>query len=80
MAINHAVQTDTVQRFLLISELFLLSQATSEQSPRQAKCCVPSLRTCVPLELTSEWVDPIKYRIDLHASSCRVVVHQGSAQ
>ncbi len=80
MAIKHAVQTDTVQRFLLTSERFLLSHITSEQTVRHAKQCVPRLRTCVPLDFTSEWVDPIKYRINQHDSSCRVVVHQGSAQ
>jgi hypothetical protein len=80
MAINHAVQTNTIQRFLLISERFLLLQATSGQSTRQAKRCVPRLRTCVPLDFASEWVDPIKYRIDFQALSCRVVDHQESTQ
>lgn len=66
MAINHAAQTSTVQRFLLTSERFLLLSAPSGQSTKQAKRCVPS---CVPPEFVSEWVDPIQYRIDRHVSA-----------
>jgi len=65
MAINHAIPSDIVQRFLLTSERFLLSHA----KPKQPKRCVPSLRTCVTREFTSEWIDPVEYRIDRLVSS-----------
>ncbi len=71
MAINHAAQTSTVQRFLLTSERFLLSSPTSGQSTKQAKRCVPH-------EFTSEWVDPIQYRIGCHVSAGLSSIHQGS--
>ncbi len=61
MAINHAVQTETVQRFLLTSERFLLLPALAGQTTKHVKRCVPS---CVPPEFASEWVDPIQFRID----------------
>jgi len=64
MAINHAIDATTIQRLLLISERFLLSQSKSVCAPKQAKRCVPSLRTCTPLQFTSEWIDPPRYRID----------------
>ena len=66
MAINNAVQASTVRRFLFTSERFLLSQAFSQQTSKKDKRCVP---TCVPLEFTSEWVDPVAYRIDRQVSS-----------
>ena len=80
MAINHAVQANTVQRFLLTSERYLLSHTKPTQVPKQPKRCVPSLRTCVPLEFTSEWVDPVAYRIDRQVSSGRVPTSQGYVQ
>ena len=78
MAINHAAQASAVQRFLLTSERFLLSQATSQQTSKQAKLCVPTLCTCVPREFASEWVDPVQYRIDLHVHAGLGSAHQGS--
>ncbi len=78
MAINHAAQASAVQRFLLTSERFLLSQATSPQTSKQAKRCVPTFRTSGPREFTSEWVDPVQYRIDLHVHAGLGLVHQGS--
>jgi hypothetical protein len=47
MAINHAIRSEAVQRFLLTSEYFLLSYVKPKRGPQQSKCCVPSLRTCV---------------------------------
>ena len=61
MAINHAVQASAVQRFLLTSERFLLSHT----KPKQPKRCVPHLCTSGPREFSSEWVDPIQYRIGM---------------
>lgn len=78
MAINHAAQTSTVQCFLLTSERFLLLSAPSGQSTKQSKRCVLLLRTCVPHEFASEWVDPVQYRIDRHVSAGLSSIHQGS--
>ena len=66
----HVVRTATVQRFLLTSERFLLPHTASQQAKNHANHCVPGLRTCELRELrelrelTSEWVDPIQFRID----------------
>jgi hypothetical protein len=57
MAINHS----TVQRFLLTSKQFF----NPEIAAKQAKRCVLHLRTSVPREFSSEWVDPIQYRIGM---------------
>jgi hypothetical protein len=38
------------------------------------------LRTCVPREFTSEWVDPVEYRIDHKVSSGLVPIRQGCVQ
>jgi hypothetical protein len=57
MAFNHR----TVQRFLLTSKQFFCPEVAA----KQAKRCVPHLRTSVPREFSSEWVDPIQYRIGM---------------
>ena len=80
MTIYYRTQLGTVERFLFTSERYLLSGYFSRHISKCVKNCVPSLRTCVPLDFTSEWVDPIKYRIDFHADAFRVVVYQGCAQ
>jgi hypothetical protein len=80
MAINHAVQANTVQRFLLTSERYLLSHTKLTQVPKQPRRRVPSLRTCVPREFTSEWVDPVEYRIDHQVSSGLAPIRQGCVQ
>jgi hypothetical protein len=53
----HVVRTATVQRFLLTSERFLLPHTAPQQAKNQINYC--ELR-----ELSSEWVDPIQFRID----------------
>jgi hypothetical protein len=80
MAINHAVQASAVQRFLLTSERYLLSHTKLTQVPKQPRRRVPSLRTCVPREFTSEWVDPVEYRIDHQVSSGLAPIRQGCVQ
>jgi hypothetical protein len=60
----HVARTAAVQRFLLTSERFLFPHTASQQAKNQANHCVPGLRTCELRELTSEWVDPIQFRID----------------
>jgi hypothetical protein len=80
MAINHAIPSDAVQWFLLTSERYLLSHAKPKREPQQSKRCVPSLRTCVSREFTSEWVDPVEYRIDHQVSSGLAPIRQGCLQ
>jgi hypothetical protein len=80
MAINHAIRSEAVQRFLLTSEYFLLSYVKPKRGPQQPRRRVPSLRTCVPREFTSEWVDPVEYRIDHQVSSGLAPIRQGCVQ
>lgn len=80
MAINHAAQASAVQCFLLTSERYLLSHVKPKQVPKQPKHCVPNLRTCAPREFTSEWVDPVQYRIDRQVSSGWATTRQGCVQ
>jgi len=45
MATFYRAQSNTVERFLLTSEGYLLSDYLLRHSPKCAKHCVPSLRT-----------------------------------
>ena len=60
----HVARNATVQRFLLTSERFLLPHTAPKQAINQVKHCEHGFRTCELPELSSEWVDPIQFRID----------------
>jgi hypothetical protein len=70
MAINHR----TVQRFLLTSKQFFFPEIAAKQAER----CKSHLRTSVPREFSSEWVDPIQYRIGMldYAQRVQGVAHE----
>lgn len=67
MAVCLFAHPSVVQRFLLTSERFLLSGSCFNQSAKKPNQCVPSLRTGMPVEFGSEWIDPPQYRIDRHS-------------